>query len=122
MAGTKGPSNLYGNKNQVPTDHINYPYAKEFKQNTLEKHFRDHGKEIGANSMNDYENKAIYFANHISTIADSFIDDSGTTFKYNYATNKLVIVDKNVIIISFFKPSRKEEYNYRIKEKQLKKK
>ena len=39
MTGTKGPSYLYGNKNQKPTEHISYPYAKSFNNSTLYDHF-----------------------------------------------------------------------------------
>ncbi len=115
MAGTKGPSNLYGNKNQKPTSHINYPYAKSFNQSTLDRHQKDHGLELGTNSINDYENSAIHFANHISTVADSFVDNRGITYKYNPISNKLIIIDKNGYIVSYFKPTSGLKYYNKLK-------
>ena len=110
MTATKGPSNLYGNKNQRPTDKINYPYAKGFNTETLYNHFSNHGREMGLNSITDYENSAIKFANNISTVADSFVDEFGSTYKYNFDTKKFIIVDKTGKIITYFKPVRGDQY------------
>ena len=67
---TKGPSNRYGNTNGSnhngrPTENINYPWAKDFNRGGLSKHFRDHGKEFGAKSKEEYASKAVHFANTI---------------------------------------------------------
>ena len=121
MTGTKGPSNLYGNKNQKPTEHISYPYAKSFNNSTLYDHFSRHGKEFGANSITDYENKAIYFANKISTVADSFVDRNNSTYKYNYVTNTLVIINSKGKIISYFKPKSGKSYYEKQKEMKVRK-
>ena len=121
MTGTKGPSNLYGNKNQKPTKHISYPYAKSFISSTLYDHFSRHGKEFGTNSINDYENNAIYFANKISTVADSFLDKNNSTNKYNYITNTLAIINNKGKVISFFKPKNGKSYYEKQKELKVKK-
>ena len=110
MSGIKGPSNLYGNKNQKATNNISYPYAKSFLSSTIYDHFSRHGKEFGTKSITDYENKAIYFANHISTIAESFVDSNNTTYKYNSISNTLIIVNNKGQIISFFKPKAGRDY------------
>lgn len=63
---TKGASYRYGNtrgsKHQgQSTKHINYAWAKGFNRGGLDQHFKDHGKEFGAISKQDYAAKAVHF-------------------------------------------------------------
>lgn len=108
---SKGQSNQYGNSRGTPTKHINYKYAKDFNKNTISIHFKEHGKEFGAVSKDDYIAKAIKFANSIDRKKnESFIDKNGSTYKYQEQTNRFEIIDKNGIIITFFKPKDGREY------------
>lgn len=116
---TKGQSNQYGNSRGTPTNHINYKYAKDFNRNTIARHFSEHGKEVGATSKWDYIAKAIKFANSIDRKKnESFIDEHGSTYKYQEQTNRFAIIDKNGIIITYFKP--KDGRNYYENQKKLK--
>ena len=116
---TKGQSNQYGNSRGTPTDHINYKYANDFNRYTVVRHFIEHGKEVGATSKFDYIAKAIKFANSIDRKKnESFIDANGSTYKYQEKTNRFAIIDKNGIIITYFKP--KDGINYYYNQKKFK--
>ena len=119
---SKGQSNQYGNSRGTPTEHINYKYAKDFNRSTISIHFSEHGKEVGASSKDDYIAKAIKFANSIDRKKNvSFIDEKGSTYKYQEQTNKFAIIDKNGIIITYFKPKDgKDYYDRQKKEKERK--
>lgn len=111
MSATKGPSYLYGNINGEPTEYINYPYAKSFNQSTLAKHFADHGDGVGANSMREYESLAIDFSNDVDNVFhDSFVDDRGSTHKFNFLTGEFAVIQSSGIIVTYFIPDNPEVY------------
>lgn len=121
---SKGPSNRYGNTRGSdgkgrPTSHINYQWAKDFNKNSLDKHFDEHGKQMGFSTINEYGAHAVSFANRIDRKnCVSFIDDKGSTYKYNKKTNEFVIVTKKGIVVTYFKP--KDGYAYYKKQKEMK--
>ena len=85
---SKGKSNLYGyGKRGQPTDKINFKYAKYFSNNKREDHVKRHGnKEMGL-TTNQYLSKALAFANKADyENHDSFVVQSGKTFKYSFKT------------------------------------
>ena len=104
---TKGASNRYGNTKGsnhrgIPTEHINYAWAKDFNRGGLERHFNNHGKEFGCKTKEEYAAKALKFANTIDRDnCKSVIDKNGTTYKFNVKTNVLVEVTKDGYIISY---------------------
>lgn len=101
---TKGPCFLYGNTNGSPTIHINFPYAIDFNNKKLSIHLKKHGKQFNAISELDYKTKAINFANKVDREnCISFVDNFGSTHKFNTKTLEYVIVDKNQIIVTYFK-------------------
>ena len=111
---TKGPSNQYDNTRggvaHKPTKHINYKYAKEFDKSTLNDHYKDHKKEFHVKSKEQYEAKAIKFANKIDhRNCKSVIDKEGTTFKYNTKTREFVMVTKNGVIKTYH---HKDKFDY----------
>ena len=111
---TKGPGNLYGNTEGAPTEHINYPYAKKFNEAQLFNHFEKHGAEVEANSMNEYEELALEFANNVDRMTnESFVDINGTTYKYNSITNEFAIINKEGVVITYFKPTQQTKYWYK---------
>lgn len=103
--GTKGPSNLYGNPSHKPTEKINFEYAKEFNEGTLEKHAHDHGKDLGLSESDSdaYKQMAIEFANDVDTENyDSFVDERGSTHKYDPLTKRFIIVSSDGYIVTFY--------------------
>ncbi|GHU50740.1 hypothetical protein FACS189459_5190 [Bacilli bacterium] len=100
---TKGRSNLYGNTKGAPTEHINFPYAKEFNAQTLARHYDDHKKSVNSSDPNDYAKKSINFANEISFFNDSFIDIRGSTYKFNPITKEFAIINSSGKIITYYK-------------------
>ncbi len=104
---TKGASNRYGNTKGSnhqgrPTEHTNYAWAKDFNRGGLERHFKNHGKEFGCKSKEEYSAKALKFANTIDREnCKSVVDRNGTTYKYNPKTNVLVEVTKDGYIVSY---------------------
>lgn len=104
---TKGASNRYGNTKGSnhqgrPTENINYAWAKGFNKNGLTKHFNDHGKEFGCSTKEEYEAKALKFANTVDkTNCKSVVDKNGTTYKYNPKNNVLALITKDGYIISY---------------------
>lgn len=113
---TKGASNRYGNskgaKNGgIPTEHINYQWAKDFNKNTLNGHFDNHGKSMGFDSEESYKQHAIKFANTIDRKnCTSFVDKNGSTYKCNKKTNEFAIVTKDGYVVTYYKPSGGYEY------------
>lgn len=113
---TKGASMRYGNTNGShhqgeATKNINYPWAKEFNSNGLKNHFRDHGKEFGANSKEQYAAMAVHFANEIDREHyKSVIDKSGTTYKYDTRDGRLALVTKDGYVISYYHAVKKFTY------------
>lgn len=118
MSAPKGPSNLYGNPAGKPTEHINYPYAKEFNQQTLMKHYGDHGAEVDANSPLEYQELAIDFANDVNNVThDSFVDMNGSTYKFSYETGEFAIIKSNGTVITYYIPDSGEVYWNNVKRK-----
>lgn len=119
----KGPSNRYKNTKGFRflkhLKYISYAWAKYFNKKTLELHFKEHGKSMGFNTIDEYKEHAIRFANTINEKdCVSFIDKNDTTYKYNKKTNELVLVKKDGTIITYFKP--KDGYKYYESEKRKK--
>ena len=112
---TKGSSNRYGTprgpygKNNP--NGVNYAWAKGFNKATLQKHFDKHGKELGFSSQESYKQHAIRFANTVDTKNyRAFVDFQGTTYKFNNKTGELAIVNKNGIIITYYKVAKDFKY------------
>lgn len=66
---SKGASNRYpttsnGNHRKV-SGHINYAWAKDFNNRTLNDHFKRHGEQMKCNTKEAYAAKAVKFANTI---------------------------------------------------------
>lgn len=113
--GTKGPSNRYGNGRGEPTEHINYEYAKGFCQATLYRHVESHHSilGIGKHDVNEYEARAIAFANKVdSLLCDSFVDERGRTFKFSFETYEFVIVRNDGIIVTYYIVNEKDPKAY----------
>lgn len=113
---TKGASNRYGNarggRHGSATEHINYPWAKDFNKHSLDEHFGRHGNKEEFGSKESYKQHAIKFANDVDRVNyKSFVDKkTGKTYKYSPKTNEFVVVDKNGYIVTYFKP--KKGYSY----------
>lgn len=112
---TKGASRRYhgtrGSRYQNPTTRINFPYAKGFNKSTLNYHFNHHGKQMGCKTKWDYASKAVKFANKVdSRHCESFVDNKGTTYKYNKVTNEFAMITKKGIVITYFKPKEGKKY------------
>lgn len=118
---TKGPSFRYGNTNGSKgsgeaTKHTNFAWAKDFNKSSLEKHFSDHGSDFNSNNKEDYKSSAIRFANTVDRKNNiSFVNKSGTTYKYNKNTNTLCLIDKNGYIITYYKPKGGRQYYEKVK-------
>ena len=113
---TKGPSNQYDNTRggapHKPTKHINYKYANEFDKSKLNGHYKKHKKEFHVRSKEQYEAKAIEFANKIDhRNCRSVIDRDSTTYKYNIKTREFVMVTKNGIITTYHYKDRFDYVN-----------
>lgn len=121
---TKGASNRYGNsrggRQGHPTEHTNFPWAKDFNKNTITHHFDEHGSEVGAPTKTSYISKAVSFANKVDRKNNvSFVDKNGSTYKYSKSTGEFAIINKKGFVITYFKP--KDGYNYYLKQKKEKK-
>ena len=121
---TKGASNRYGNSRGAnhqgkATEHINYQWAKDFNKHSLKQHFIDHASNFGVTSIESYKQHAIKFANAVDRKnCVSFVDaKTKATYKYNTATNTLVIVDKRGYVATYYKPKGGYEY-YKKQEKE----
>jgi len=118
---TKGASNRYGNSNGaggkgIPTKHIGYQYAKDYNKNKLHNDFHKHASKFGVSTESEYAAHAVHFANAVDRKnCVSFIDQRGTTHKYNMQTNTYVSVDKKGYIVTYFKPTDGSAYYFRKK-------
>lgn len=116
---SKGASNRYGSNSKKSTKNTGYAWAKDFNKKTLDQHYYEHGKEFG--SKEAYIAHAIAFANTIDRKNNvSFIDVSGSTYRYNLKTNEFAIIDKKGYVITYFKPKEYYEY-YKKQERKYKK-
>ena len=113
---TKGPSMRYGNTrgahhNGKVSESIGYQWAKGFNRGGLARHFRDHGKEVGAHSEGEYASKGVHFANEVDRRNfKSVIDGRGTTYKYDPRDGRLVEVTKDGYVISYRHTGKKFTY------------
>ncbi len=104
---TKGASMRYGNTNGShhrgeATEFINYQWAKDFNRGGVDRHYSDHGKEVGAHSKEEYAAKAVHFANEIDRRNyKSVVDFKGTTYKYDPRNGMMVEVSKDGYVISY---------------------
>lgn len=116
---TKGKSNLYGyGKRGQATEKINFKYAKYFSSNKREDHVKRHGnKEMGL-TTNQYLSKALAFANKVDyENHDSFVIQSGKTFKYSFKTKEFSIISSRGIIETYFRINYKTWEAYKKHEK-----
>lgn len=113
---TKGTSLRYGNTKGAhhrgeATKHINYVWAKDFSKGGLNRHFKNHGKEFGATSKQDYAAKAVHFANEVDRQNyKSLVDKYGTTYKYDPRNGRLAIITKDGYVISYHHTGKKFTY------------
>ena len=113
---TKGASNRYGNtrgssNNDKKTKNVNFAWAKGFNRGGIKRHFEEHGKEFNCKSKEEYEAKAIRFANTIDNKnCKVVVDYRGTTYKYDINQKVLVEVTKDGYIISYRHFSKKDWY------------
>ena len=86
----------------------------------MKQHDEKHLSNLGISSTNEMKANAVYFANKVDRINNvSFVDENGTTFKYNKKTNELALITQDGYVISYFKPSKGESY-YKKQEKKKK--
>ena len=113
---TKGASMRYGNTNGAhhrgeATEHINYAWAKDFNKGGINKHFKDHGREFGAKTKQEYAAKAVHFANNIDRQHyKSVIDRNGSTYKYDPRDGRLAIISKDGYVVSYHHTGEKFTY------------
>ena len=103
---TKGPSGKFSKTNgsRGNVSSIHYQWARAFNKNTLDKHFKKHGSQMDASNKQEYESRAVHFANQIDKKNFKYYSDVYKTYKYDKKRNILAIIDKNGIVISFYKP------------------
>ena len=107
---TKGSSNRFGNKRK-PTSAISYPWAKAFNKNTLAVHYQRHGEEFPSMNKEEYEARAVKFANSVNpNDCVTFIDNKKSTHKFNTVTGEYGIISKEGYVITYFKPEKGYEY------------
>ena len=119
---TKGASNHYGNSRGGSqghkTDHTGFAWAKDFNKNTLVKHFKEHGAQMGTDSKESYASHAVKFANTVDRDnCVSFIDKHGSTYKYNKKTNEFAIITSKGYVVTYYKPADGYDYYPNQKEK-----
>ena len=113
---TKGASNRYPTGKRTSygrtISHTNFEWARDFNKKSLDKHYNEHGKDMGFANKESYKQHAIKFANTIDKKnCISFIDSkSGSTYKYNKSTNEFAIITKDGYVVTYFNP--KEGYDY----------
>ena len=112
---TKGASNRYGNarggKQGHETENTGYAWAKNFNKATLQRHYEDHGEQVGANSPESYRAKAVHFANLVDRKnCITMKASNGTTYKYNRVTHEFAMITKKGIVITYFKPKDGMKY------------
>ncbi len=104
---TKGASLRYGNTNGAhhrgeATEFISYQWAKDFNKGGIDRHYEEHGKEMGARSKEEYAAKAVHFANEVDRRNyRSVVDYKGTTYKYDPRSGIMVEVSKDGYVISY---------------------
>lgn len=112
---TKSASNRYGNsrggRNGHPTEHTNFPWARDFNEQSLQDHFERHGVQVNAPAQTSYAAKAVKFANTIDRINNvSYVRKNGQTVKYNRRTGEFAIIDKNGYVNTYFIPTSGYQY------------
>lgn len=112
---TKGASNHYGNarggKQGHETENTGYAWAKNFNKATFQRHYEDHGEQVGANSPESYRAKAVHFANLVDRKnCITMKASNGTTYKYNKVTHEFAMITKKGIVITYFKPKDGMKY------------
>jgi pyocin large subunit-like protein len=83
------------------------PESLTFKfRRLLEKHYDDHGSEVGATDVRDYEKKAVAFmtAQVANPILEKLRRVDGARIRYNYVTQEFGIVSADNYIQTYFKP------------------
>lgn len=121
--GTKGAGNRYGNarhgRNGSITNHTGFAWAKAFNKSTLDDHFKRHGEQMDCPTKESYNANSVSFANTVDRKnCVSFIDENGSTYKYNKKTNTLAIITRDGVVITYYKPAN--GYDYYLKEKEKK--
>jgi pyocin large subunit-like protein len=77
-----------------------------FPDLTREQHFRQHGADFGASSVEHYEQMAPAFANRRGAEGvESFVSHTGLIFMYEPATNTFLIRKVSRVLITFYKPT-----------------
>ena len=77
----------------------------------MENHKEKHSKEFGLNLSESYKQHAIKFANTVDKKnCKAYVDENGTTYKFNRKTNELAIVNNEGYIISYYTVSDKFYY------------
>ncbi|MDR2610018.1 MAG: hypothetical protein LBC58_01015 [Clostridiales Family XIII bacterium] len=100
----------WGGSSIKPFKNKKYP-LNGFSALTRKRHFDDHGKEYGVNSINEYEKLAIVLRDkNIDTNIREFISESGLRFKYDIKNNDFLIYKENGEIVTLYKPD--DGYNY----------
>lgn len=117
---TKGASNRYGNarggRNGHPTSHTGFQWAKGFNKTTLQDHFDRHGLQVGTPTKESYAAHAVKFANTVNREdCVSFVDQRGSTYKYNKKTNEFAVITKRGVVVTYYKPT--DGFKYYLKEK-----
>ena len=112
---TKSASNRYGNsrggRNGHPTEHTNFPWARDFNERSLQDHFERHGIQVNTPVQASYAAKAVKFANTIDRVNNvSYVRKNGQTVKYNRRTGEFAIIDKNGYVNTYFIPTSSYQY------------
>ena len=106
---TKGASNHYGNsrggKQGKATLHTGFAWAKDFNKSTLTDHFNRHGSQVGCTNKEGYAAKSVTFANRVDRKnCVSFVDNKGSTYKYNKRSGEFAVITKDGYVVTYFKP------------------
>ncbi|MBR6332760.1 MAG: hypothetical protein IKR78_06510 [Dehalococcoidales bacterium] len=71
----------------------------------------------------EYNAKAVSFANTINKEKyESFVAKNGSTYKYDASTNRLAVISKFGIVVTYYKPDDGRAYYLKEKEKREDKK
>ena len=124
---TKSASRRYrhtkGARYGLRTIHIGYEWARAFNKKTLKDHFSRHGKQMDCTTAEEYNAKAVSFANTINKEKyESFVAKNGSTYKYDASTNRLAVISKFGIVVTYYKPDDGRAYYLKEKEKREDKK
>ena len=86
-------------------------FAKGFQPESLDKHFKSHGKSCVCKSKSEYNNKAVDFMNAEDTATtESFVASNGTVYKYDSATGEFGMAKSDGTMITYFIPDNPDEY------------